>query len=62
MFRDAINVLFQLRKKFVLGREKSLKIPKKVIRSRKSKKIQWSKEKGQKDKHDLQNNTKKTIE
>ena len=50
MFRDAINVLFQLGKKFVLGRKKSLKITKNVLRSRKSKKIKWSKEKGQKDK------------
>jgi hypothetical protein len=50
MLRDAINVLFQLGKKFVLWRKKSLKITKNVLRSRKSKKIKWSKEKGQKDK------------
>jgi hypothetical protein len=50
MFRDAINILFQLGKKFVLWRKKSLKITKNVLRSRKSKKIKWSKEKGQKDK------------
>jgi hypothetical protein len=62
MFRDAINVLFQLGKNILLGRKKSFKIPKNVLRSRKSKKIQWSKEKGQKDKQWYTNNTKKNTE
>jgi hypothetical protein len=42
--------IVSVRKKVCLGEKKSLKITKNVLRSRKSKKIQWSKEKGQKDK------------